>query len=979
LPKLDFDDAFHVAMVDDVVYFGSSVDNGVHAFDATSGARRWTFFTEGPVRVAPTIANGRVYAGSDDGTIYCLSARDGKLIWRTRPYEGRTKILGAGRVMSLWPVGTGMLVEDGKVYCGAGLFPAPGTAVLALNALDGSVIWKTSRTPKVSYATLAPQGYPIAAGDRMFFPCGRSGPLTYAMSDGVVLEPVNKAYKIVRKKGVASGGYGVLVDTTLYVGSQNELHGYSVNGTHVAFWADTRRIVATAGRYLQLVGQPPRSARTTGPEKAHAVVAVSREAFTPSRRRQRVPKGAREWTSKAPGLQKMIVAGPNVIVGGRNEVVALDASTGQKVWVAKVNGVAKGLAVANGRLVVSTDRGNIHCFGTGVPARRADHLVTLRPKPEVAALARSVAGDAAIRRGYGLVLGEDAVHLAVELAKLTDMRMHVVQSDDARAAHLRKTLQEAGLYGSSVLVDLLHAGDKATLPYPPYFANLIVANVPATDEDPVTAREILRVLKPCGGTLYVARRRDADAWTGAGMLSQVRLTRTDTRTKLVRGRLAGARDWTHQYADAGNTSSSDDLLVRGRPTVLWYGEPGANRAQDRHRRSEAPLSLNGRMYAQGIRAKDNTPLLLSFDAYNGVKYWERDMPGAERIYITHDCSDLACSPQGLFLALGKSCVRLDLLTGESRSAFSVPSGKRGNTGDWAYVATDSGILVGSSSSSYLYSDSVFGYDVTSGEMKWQYQGAVIKNSTVAIHGGKVFSVEHRGQSDPPVVLNPLQRARLKAKRRGAPAPKKPAGPIENGYTRTVVALDLQTGKVTWARDHDLTGCGGWRGSLCAIAKKGVVLLCGAYSAYGRPKGNEHERRALALSAADGSVRWNEAIGNRVRPIVVGDRVIGRPRAHNLLTGKPSLRADTKRAWSTPATGACGQMSASAGTIFFRYGYTLMVNVDTGGRMLAFVGIRPGCLINIIPAGGVVVQVEGSSGCQCYHPLQATVAFVPAGT
>jgi len=58
LPKLDFDCAIHVAMAGDAVYFGSAVDNGVHALDAQTGQRRWTFFTEGPVRLAPTVADG---------------------------------------------------------------------------------------------------------------------------------------------------------------------------------------------------------------------------------------------------------------------------------------------------------------------------------------------------------------------------------------------------------------------------------------------------------------------------------------------------------------------------------------------------------------------------------------------------------------------------------------------------------------------------------------------------------------------------------------------------------------------------------------------------------------------------------------------------------------------------------------------------------------------------------------------------------
>jgi hypothetical protein len=67
MPRMHTDDAFHVALADSRVFFGSSVTNEVSAIDATSGDISWSFFTEGPVRFAPAVHNGRVYAGSDDG------------------------------------------------------------------------------------------------------------------------------------------------------------------------------------------------------------------------------------------------------------------------------------------------------------------------------------------------------------------------------------------------------------------------------------------------------------------------------------------------------------------------------------------------------------------------------------------------------------------------------------------------------------------------------------------------------------------------------------------------------------------------------------------------------------------------------------------------------------------------------------------------------------------------------------------------
>ena len=44
------DDAHHVAVWRNRVFFGSTVDNQVYALHGSTGEVLWTFFTEGPVR-----------------------------------------------------------------------------------------------------------------------------------------------------------------------------------------------------------------------------------------------------------------------------------------------------------------------------------------------------------------------------------------------------------------------------------------------------------------------------------------------------------------------------------------------------------------------------------------------------------------------------------------------------------------------------------------------------------------------------------------------------------------------------------------------------------------------------------------------------------------------------------------------------------------------------------------------------------------
>ena len=76
-PRMIFDRAFQPVVAEGALYFGSSADDKVYCLDARTGKPRWTFFTGGPVRLAPTVWQGKVYVGSDDGFVYCLDARPG--------------------------------------------------------------------------------------------------------------------------------------------------------------------------------------------------------------------------------------------------------------------------------------------------------------------------------------------------------------------------------------------------------------------------------------------------------------------------------------------------------------------------------------------------------------------------------------------------------------------------------------------------------------------------------------------------------------------------------------------------------------------------------------------------------------------------------------------------------------------------------------------------------------------------------------
>jgi outer membrane protein assembly factor BamB len=70
---------------------GVSFDNGrvyatngigdVAAYDATSGTQLWLVRPGGPMRGAPTVANGLVYATTQDSQIFALKQADGAVVW----------------------------------------------------------------------------------------------------------------------------------------------------------------------------------------------------------------------------------------------------------------------------------------------------------------------------------------------------------------------------------------------------------------------------------------------------------------------------------------------------------------------------------------------------------------------------------------------------------------------------------------------------------------------------------------------------------------------------------------------------------------------------------------------------------------------------------------------------------------------------------------------------------------------------------
>lgn len=1030
LPRMKFDDAFYAVAAGGKAYFGSSVDNKVYCLDAATGQVQWEYFTNGPVRLAPTVYDGRVYVGSDDGYVYCLDASSGRLVWKLRGSVGEQRVLGNGKMISLWPIRTNVLVDDGIAYFCAGVFPGERVYVRAVNADDGAPVWQndTIGDLETGRKDFAPQGYLLASKDYLFVPSGRINKFCFDRKTGGLLRQIGDI-----------GTYAVLDGSTLYSGTQGSVSS-SVQQSGRAVFASFKgkRIVVTAESTYLLDN-------TT-------ITAVNRDAYSKALKTQRALARKRkeledakpddlneqldsikkqveenvialdnstQWSYDQTGLDSLILAGDLVFAGGQNEVIALDKSTGQEVWRDKVNGRAAGLAAAGGHLLVSTDKGDIYCFAKGDAPVVAKQQVVSNPYPKdeltpvYQGAAEKIINETGIQKGYCLVLGCGTGRLAYEIAKRTeDLMIYGVESDAKKVSYAREVLDSAGLYGTRICVE---QSELDSVAYSDYFANLIVCdNTLITGQLQTSAAEAYRMLKPCGGVLYMGHSSKAPKsggflkrLFGGKKLSKKKLSNwfssADIKepvdiskaggvwAKLERGSLPGAGSWTHQYGDAGNPAASEDQLVKCPLGLLWFGEPGPNKFPSRHARNVAPLSINGRVFLQGVELKEGSQhrgnryegknVIMCFDAYNGTMYWEKEIPGAYRVSMPTECGNLACNEDSIFVAAGEKCFRLDSSTGEVKKIYKTPAAEDGTLGNWAYVAVADGLLFGSTFSGSQYSDSVFAVDIETQEHRWIHTGEKIRNNAIAIDDGRIYFADSKASTEQQHQAAMARIEKYKAEK--GIDETKAQELLNNADVRIVTALNILTGDKVWEKPVDVTGCGS--SSLVAICKKGVLFFCGAYrnGHYWDQflSGKFSPRRAVALSANDGTELWSKAMGYRTRPLVIGDTLYADPWAFDIYTGEQKTRLH-------PFTGEptvfeferpghhCGTVSGCPNTLFFRSWwaayYDLLDDYGTGH----FSSIRLGCWINMIPANGLVIQPEASSGCTCEYSNQCTVVFQP---
>ncbi|MFB3890256.1 MAG: PQQ-binding-like beta-propeller repeat protein [Candidatus Bathyarchaeia archaeon] len=271
------------------VYAGS-VQGDVYCFDASNGDVVWTFSAGSLVESSPAVSGGRVYVGAEDGTIYCLDASNGARVWASSIGESVDSPVNFadGRVyVESW---------QGNVYC--------------LDAANGNAVWNFQTGGK------AFQSCPAVSGGYVYVANDDGNVLCLTATDGA------RVWNFTAGGAVRSP---TVTDGFVYFGSKDG-NAYCLDAfSGLKIWNYTT--------WFNSAG--PSHGYTWGNAVSDAAVAYGR-----------------------------------VFVGSSDfDVFCLDASTGEKIWnFTTAAEVYAAPAVADGCVFVGSYDGNLYCLNASTGA-----------------------------------------------------------------------------------------------------------------------------------------------------------------------------------------------------------------------------------------------------------------------------------------------------------------------------------------------------------------------------------------------------------------------------------------------------------------------------------------------------------------------------------------------------------------------------------------------------------------------------------
>ncbi len=670
-----------------------------------------------------------------------------------------------------------------------------------------------------------------------------------------------------------------------------------------------------------------------------------------------------KWELKT-SLNALIKAGDQLIAGDENRVAAIDIpANGESpsvAWEKEVVGRPVNALVSDGCLVVVTDLGNIHCFGTGSAATPA-----LPAAPKV---------EHSPKNGYAFVLGWGDGTAALGLARGPEWRLVVVEKSAAVAAKARALLNDRGICGRRVQVIMAREGLELT----PYWASHVAVNDPALFGDPEKTLSVaLKTMRPFTG------RMDVSGPVDESLVRRLIAERADYRlagSTLTRvSAPEGAADWTHEAAAADNSFVSQDKLVKWPLGTLWYSGDidrfFTPETQYQHDRNPYPLVQGGRLL---IITNEE---LHAIDVYTGSYLWAANMPKTayvagrlidSRLYGRPTERNYALAEDRVYCVTGKKICMYDPRTGDDMGTLSIPEGlhaaaaesvgervpRQAQTGErlevqaipeWTEVRLWDDLLIA------LVGKHLVALDRRTGGTRWM-RPASRATITYTLGSGTLYGVD----CDPDEFL--MKRDQFER-------------------SATLFALNPRTGEELWAVEFKypswvkvkMTSLRPWMKPPmprigCNAKHKLLIVSYGV-------------NNVIAFHAGNGAEFWRyedpklDKHAKFYPPNILDDHLMmtlspgGLGYLVDVRTGK-RLRETCE----VPKARTCGRLIGNEHLLTYRDASTEIYNIDDN-ITIPFNSMRAGCTTSLIPANGVLAAPNLAHGCVCNYPMFASLALV----
>jgi len=988
---MPLDRVFEPVILGKTMYLGFNDKDKVMALDTDTGKIKWTYYTDGPVRLPLAARQDKVYFTSDDGFLYCVSAQNGELLWKFRGGPNDRKVLGNKRLISTWPARGGVVLKENTVYFAAGIWPFMGTFIYALDAETGRVIWRNEKTGSQyilqphnspAFAGVAPQGAFVVSGDYLFLSGGRSVPACFDRFTGEML------YYHLSKYNKTGGAFICA----------NEKYFFNHHRDRVTHLYDVK-----SGELLEKnMGKYPVLAEKAFYMSGDSI--IIRDAEDPKNVMSVINVDASGDLIKAGS--RLYAGGDNLITSIRIENHAIDPEI---EWSTQIDGKVGRLCAADGKLFAVTLDGRIMAFGDErlTPVNYTEEHKIWQPSEEITESAKTILEGTGVTDGYALLYGPGNGDLLAALALNSGLNFIAVEPDPGNVDKLRKRFDRLGLLENKVS---FLQGSVSGFPAPPYMASLIVIQeMKQNNSQPYvkTFETLFKTLRPYGGKLWLSSGSpdfDYIKKLTAGYLATDLTVQLHGKSIVVAkdGPLKGAANWTHQYGNMANTVKSDDELVKLPLGLLWFGGNSNEDVLPRHGHGPPEQIVDGRLIIEGmfcISARDvytgrvlwNTPIdsLDTFRTYYDETY--KDTPLVSSYNQEHlpgansRGTNFVVTADNVYIIVGNKCKVLDIVSGGLVKDLSLPQEPGTEQPDWAYIGVQDSLLIAGpgyvpfslynpekvskqelakmrpkdqrklrtfNNFDNTASQKLVVMDRYTGKVKWE-----IKARYGFIHNGITASKEILYCLDklPPSIER-------KRERRGLDIP--------SDYRLT--AYQIETGQELWSVTSGIFG------SWLSFSEQYDRLLQATRPSRDMIRDEPGEQMSV-YNASSGELIWDREIKYNNPPILHGERIITDNAAYSLENGESIFRTDpitkSKIPWTYSRGYGCNYHIASENLLSFRSAaagfYDILKNSGTGNLG----GFKSGCTSNLIAAGGVLNAPDYTRTCQCSYQNQTSLAFI----